>query len=219
VWIDFKTVKEKAVIVIGANQKAELAARWLESSIDEHYPIAFYSNSEYAKGSFIYDLPVLNSKEHWILSPEYVPSSETVGLVILESFDFDCDDCIDVNDVCLDDFDNDADDGWDDEWFPVFEGEILDESVKKKFVIRNGKKVIKFVTNKPNTRIEMQNGRPKEIRMMPQEKLKRKRAQKRAQIKRKSKLGKMQLKRKKSIKKRKMMGLPSMFNNVGRIAK
>lgn len=63
VWIDFKTVKEKAVIIIGANQKAELAARWLESSIDEHYPIAFYSNSEYTKGSIIYDLPVLNSKE------------------------------------------------------------------------------------------------------------------------------------------------------------
>ena len=134
-------------------------------------------------------------------------------------FDFDCDDCIDVNDVSLDDFDDSVDDSWDDEWFPVFEGEILDESVKKKFVIRNGKKVTKFVTNKPNTRIEMQNGRPKEIRMMPQEMLKRKRAQKRAQIRRKSKINKMQLKRKKSLKKRKMMGLPSMFNNKGRIAK
>jgi hypothetical protein len=65
----------------------------------------------------------------------------------------------------------------------------------------------------------MKNGRPKEIRMMPQEMLKRKRAQKRAQIKRKSKLGKMQLNRKKSIKKRKMMGLPSMFNNVVSVSK
>lgn len=135
------------------------------------------------------------------------------------NFNFDCDDCIDANDVSLDDFDDDVDDSWDDEWFPISESEIIDESVKKKFVIRNGKKVTKFVTNKPNTRIEMQNGRPKEIRMMPQEMLKRKRAQKRAQIRRKSKINKMQIKRKKSLKKRKMLGLPSMFNNKGRIAK
>lgn len=134
-------------------------------------------------------------------------------------FDINCDDCIDANDVSLDDFDDDDDDDWDDEWCPIFEGEIIDESVRKKFVIRNGKKVTKFITNKPNTRIEMQNNRPKEIRMMPQEVLKRKRAQKRAQIRRKSKMNKMQIKRKKSLKKRKMMGLPSMFNDKGRIAK
>lgn len=134
-------------------------------------------------------------------------------------FDINCDDCLDANDVSLDDFDYDDDDGWDDEWLPISEAEVIDEAVKKKYVIRNGKKVTKFITNKPNARIEMQNGRAKEIRMMPQEILKRKRAQKRAQIRRKSKINKMQIKRKKSLKKRKMLGLPSMFNNKGRIAK
>jgi hypothetical protein len=126
-------------------------------------------------------------------------------------FDINCDDCVDVNDINIDDFDDDWDDDWDDEWSAISENDILDESVKKKYVIRNNKKVIKYVTNRPLTRIEMQNGRPKEIKMMPQEILKRKRAQKRAQLRRKSKMPRMQIKRKRSIKKRKMMGLPSMF--------
>jgi hypothetical protein len=126
-------------------------------------------------------------------------------------FNIDCDDCLDANDISIDDFDDDCDDDWDDEWSAISEDDILDESVKKKYVIRNNKKVIKYITNKPMTRVEMQNGRPKEIKMMPQEVLKRKRAQKRAQLKRKSKLPKMQIKRTKSLKKRKMMGLPSMF--------
>ena len=129
------------------------------------------------------------------------------------SFCIDCDDCLDCNDVDISDFDYDFDDAWDDEWSPVFESEVLDESIKKKYVIRNGKKVSKFITDKANTRIEMQNGIPKEIRMMPQEILKRTRAQKKAQIKRQSKLGKMQLKRRKSLQKRKQMKIPSMFSN------
>ena len=133
------------------------------------------------------------------------------------SFDPNCDDCIDANDIDMSDFDVDDDDGWDDEWNPISEVDVIDESVKKKYVIRNGKKVIKYITNRPHSRIEMQNGRPKEIRMMPQEVLKRKRAQKRAQLKRKSKLGRMQLKRKRSLKKRKSMGLPSMYKNIGKL--
>lgn len=127
------------------------------------------------------------------------------------SFNIDCDDCLDANDVDVNDFDYDVDDGWDDEWYPIYFEDAITESIKKKFVIRDGKKVTKYITDKENTRIEMQNGMPKEIRMMPQEILKRKRAQKVAQIKRKSKMSKMQTKRTKSLKKRKSMGLPSMF--------
>lgn len=129
-------------------------------------------------------------------------------------FNIDCDDCLDANVISLDDFDDDFDDDWDDEWSAISENDLLEESVKKKYVIRNNKKVIKYITNKPLTRVAMQNGRPKEIRMMPQEILKRKRAQKRAQLKRKSKMPRMQIKRKRSIKKRKQMGLPSMFKTL-----
>lgn len=54
----------------------------------------------------------------------------------------------------------------------------LIESIKKTYVIRRGRKVIKFKTNKPGYKITYVNGRPKEIRMGNREKIKRKRVAK-----------------------------------------
>jgi hypothetical protein len=123
----------------------------------------------------------------------------------------------------FDDFEND----WDDE-FSVFSEEDeeieiedsasedneddleennLTERVQRKKVIRNGKRVIKWKTNKPGYRVVKSGNRIKEVRMTPQEKLKRKRAQRKASVKRKVTMNMSKRKRARSIKKRVGLGI------------
>lgn len=126
-------------------------------------------------------------------------------------FDIDCDDCVDQNDIDLTDFDNDEDDGWDDEFCGFLPDEysedIMDETIHKKFVIRDKKKLMKFITNKEGFRIEMDGNKPTEVKMMPIEKRKRKLGQKRAAIKRKPHMVQSQRLRKKSLAKREQLHL------------
>jgi hypothetical protein len=126
------------------------------------------------------------------------------------TFHIDCDDCVDANDMDLSDFDFDLDDDWDDQWTAIGD-EVVNESLKKITVVRKGQKKIKYKSDKEGFRVEMQNGKPKEIKMLPIEIRKRDIGQKRAQIKRKQKMPKAQKLRAKSLIKRKQMGLKSMF--------
>lgn len=127
-----------------------------------------------------------------------------------KSFDINCDDCVAANDMDLSDFDFDIDDGWDDEWSAIGDDSV-NESLKKTTVVRKGQKKVKFKSDKEGFRVEMQNGKPKEVKMLPIEIRKRDVGQKRAQIKRKQKMPKAQKLRAKSLIKRKQMGLKSMF--------
>lgn len=91
---------------------------------------------------------------------------------------------VDCNDPIEDD------DEYDDEWSAFSDCDIeecnLQERLIRKVVFRNGKRVIKFKTDKENYRVQMVNGIPREVRMSPSEVMKRKRAQKLASRKRKS---------------------------------
>jgi hypothetical protein len=80
--------------------------------------------------------------------------------------------------------------------------EELEEKVTKKWVVRNNKRIKKYVTDKKGYRITMVNGKPKEVRMKPKEMLKRKKAAKKAAKKRKPKAKQAARKRLKSLKKR-----------------
>lgn len=114
----------------------------------------------------------------------------------------------------LNDVENDMDDDWDDDWSTLVpdeeddmaEGlediEMVDESVRRKRVVRGGKKVIKYKTNKPGYRVAYVNGHPREVRIKPQEHRKRKRAQRRAARKRRAKKAQIARKRKISNRKR-----------------
>jgi hypothetical protein len=82
------------------------------------------------------------------------------------------------------------------------EDEELEEKVTKKWVVRNNKRIKKYVTDKKGYRITMVNGKPKEVRMKPKEMLKRKKAAKKAAKKRKPKAKQAARKRLKSLKKR-----------------
>lgn len=102
----------------------------------------------------------------------------------------------------------DSDDAFDDEYSGFTEDVSddedidIDESIQRTRVIRNGKRVIKFKSTKPGYRIQMVNGRPREVRMKPSETRKRKKGQKRAVRKKRSKSAAINRKRKKSMRKR-----------------
>ncbi|MEY4505378.1 MAG: hypothetical protein RL154_1679 [Pseudomonadota bacterium] len=85
VWFDFQSAKEKPVIIVGANKKGELAARWLDASGEDYFPIAFFSNSPYAKGTIIHDLPVLNSKE----LVKFIKSKNIDSAILAEDYSSD----------------------------------------------------------------------------------------------------------------------------------
>ena len=53
----------------------------------------------------------------------------------------------------------------------------INERLIRKIVFRNGKRLIKFVSDKENYRVQKKNGRPIEVRMKPSEVLKRKKSQ------------------------------------------
>lgn len=87
----------------------------------------------------------------------------------------------------------------------------LDESLKKKFVVRNGKKVAKWKTTKAGKyRVEYdENGKPREVRITAKERINRKKGQKKGKIKRKAKIASIEKKRKRSFIARKNVGLGS----------
>ena len=61
--------------------------------------------------------------------------------------------------------------------------QILDEALKKKFVIRNGKRVVKWVTTrkgKYRVQIDRKSGQPKEVFITNKERINRKKGQKKA---------------------------------------
>lgn len=109
---------------------------------------------------------------------------------------------------------DDFDDDWDDEWSAFVPDEeddmdeavdgieTVEESVRRRRVVRNGKRVVKYKTNKPGYRVKYVNGRPREVRMKPQETRKRKKGQRRAVRKKRSKRATINRKRKRSMRKR-----------------
>jgi hypothetical protein len=108
---------------------------------------------------------------------------------------------------------DDFDDDWDDEWSAIvpeeeddmaedIDEETLDESVRRKRVVRGGRRVVKYKSNKPGYRVKMVNGRPREVRMKPQERRKRRKGQRRGVRKRRSKRAASARKRKLSNRKR-----------------
>lgn len=85
----------------------------------------------------------------------------------------------------------------------------LDEALKIKYVVRNGKKVKKWKTDRQEKyRVEYDvNGKPREVRITNKERRKRRMGQIKGKLKRKAKDGLIQKKREHSFKQRKNMGL------------
>jgi hypothetical protein len=115
------------------------------------------------------------------------------------------DEDIKEEDLCIDE--PEEDDESDDEWAGFsdcdVENDELTERLVRKTVFRNGKRVIKFVTDKENHRVQMKNGRPMEVRMKPEEVMRRKRSQKLASRKRKSSQTRSTAKRNRTLTRRK----------------
>lgn len=77
----------------------------------------------------------------------------------------------------------------------------LDEKLVMKPVVRDGKKIKHWVTNKPGYRVQYdKNHQPREVKISAKEKKNRKLAQKKASIKRQSEMKLLQKKRLKSFK-------------------
>lgn len=98
-------------------------------------------------------------------------------------------------------------DDWDDEYSSFgdddeFDEELLDEAIKRVRVVRQGKRMIKYKSTKPGYRVQMVNGRPREVRMKPTETRRRKKAMRRAVRKRRSKKASIARKQKRSMRKR-----------------
>lgn len=85
----------------------------------------------------------------------------------------------------------------------------LDEALKKKFVVRNGKRVAKWKSTRAGKyRVEYdENGKPKEVRISAQERINRRKGQKKGKIKRNAKIANIEKKRKRSFIARKNVGL------------
>ena len=85
----------------------------------------------------------------------------------------------------------------------------LSEALKRKFVVRNGKRVAKWKsTRQGKYRVEYdENGRPREVRITAKERLNRKKGQRKGKIKRKAKEDAIERKRKRSFIARKNVGL------------
>lgn len=114
----------------------------------------------------------------------------------------------------LAELEDDFDDEWDDEWSALvpdeeddlaedYDGiESLDESVRRKRVVRGGRRVVKYKTNKKGYKVVYVNGRPREVRIKPQERRKRKKGQRRAVRKKRAKKSQIARRRKRSMRKR-----------------
>lgn len=79
---------------------------------------------------------------------------------------------------------------------------LFSERVKRTKVIRQGKRVIKWKTNRPGYRVQNKDGRIREIKMSPRERMQRRRQQRIASRKRKRTTRVSQIKRKRSIRRR-----------------
>tara|TARA_R110001592_G_scaffold202890_1_gene452556 strand:+ start:112 stop:624 length:513 start_codon:yes stop_codon:yes gene_type:complete len=79
---------------------------------------------------------------------------------------------------------------------------LFSERVKRTKVIRKGKRVIKWKTNRPGFRVTNTGGRVREVKMGPRERMQRKRQQRIGARKRKRTSRISQLKRKRSIRRR-----------------
>jgi hypothetical protein len=90
----------------------------------------------------------------------------------------------------------------------IYDGdeEVIDEKITKRKVIRKGKKVIKYKTNKEGYKVVIKDGKPKEVRLKPAEKRRRKIASRKSQRKMKGKRAAMARQRKRSLRKRKSIG-------------
>lgn len=92
----------------------------------------------------------------------------------------------------------------------------LDEALKKKFVVRNGKRVAKWKSTKAGKyRVEYdENGKPKEVRITAKERINRRKGQKKGKLKRQAKIDNIEKKRKRSFIARKNVGLGNYNLNV-----
>lgn len=79
---------------------------------------------------------------------------------------------------------------------------LFAERVKRTKVIRKGKRVIKWKTNRPGFRVVNDSGRVREVKMAPRERMQRKRQQRIGARKRKRTSRISQIKRKRSIRRR-----------------
>jgi hypothetical protein len=100
----------------------------------------------------------------------------------------------------------------------------MNESLRVKWVIRNGKRTKKWVTTKKGKyRVEMDaGGHPHEVRITAKEKRNRKLGQRRGKAKRLAKIGQIELRRKKSFVARKNQGMkyiPDLLGAVGNAVK
>ena len=82
------------------------------------------------------------------------------------------------------------------------DGDLVTERLKKVKVIRNGKKQIKWKSDREGYKIVRDGKRAKEVKMSPQEKLQRSKQQKRGARKRKRTSSQSARKRKRSISRR-----------------
>lgn len=85
----------------------------------------------------------------------------------------------------------------------------LSEALKRKFVVRNGKRVAKWKSTRAGKyRVEYDSdGKPKEVRITAQERRNRKRGQRKGKIKRSAKEAQIERKRKRSFVARRNVGL------------
>lgn len=85
----------------------------------------------------------------------------------------------------------------------------LTEALKKKYVVRHGKRISKWVSNRKNKYkvVYDASGKPMEVRLTAAERRKRRMGQKRGKLKRKSKMGIIELRRKKSFIARRNNGM------------
>ena len=90
------------------------------------------------------------------------------------------------------------------------EEEEMNEKLVKKIVVRGGKRMKKWKSDKEGYRVVLDpdTGRPKEVRMKAAEKRKRKLAQKKASKKRKAGAAQAKVKRKISMRKRSLFSKP-----------
>jgi hypothetical protein len=84
----------------------------------------------------------------------------------------------------------------------------LDEKLVRKDMVRDGKKVKRWITTKPGWKVEYDKGHnPREVKISATEKKNRKLAQKKAKLKRQAEMKLLQQRRLKSFRKRDRIGL------------
>lgn len=92
--------------------------------------------------------------------------------------------------------------------FEEYVNQEINEALKVKYVVRNGKRKKKWVTTKKGKyRVEYVNGQPKEVRITASERRRRKLGQRKGKLKRKAKIGVIELKRRKSFIARRNAGM------------